>query len=446
MQNIDTLIHADWIIPVDSQNSTLRNHALAVSDGRILEILPSDAASKKYSADDIHRLMNHVLIPGLINVHTHAAMSLFRGLADDLPLMSWLQDHIWPAEGRWVDSEFIQDGTLLAVAEMLQSGTTCFNDMYFYPDVTARIADTVGIRASVGLIVLDFPTVWANDANEYIHKGIEVHDHYRNNSLISTAFAPHAPYTVSDAPLARVVTLAEELDIPIHMHVHETDFEIQESIKQHHKRPLQRLKELGITSPRLIAVHMTQVNNDDLQILTESGCSIAHCPESNLKLASGFCPVNQLIEAGINVALGTDGAASNNDLDMIGEMRTAALLAKSVANDASALPAHQALRMATINAATALGLDKIIGSLESGKSADIVALDMHHLATQPLYHPISQLVYAANRHQVSDVWVAGKHLLHKHELMTIEQEDIISRAKNWSARIKKSDENNQVTD
>jgi len=443
MINIDTLIHADWIIPVDPQNSTLRNHAVAVSDGRILEILPSDDAAKKYSAGDVHKLMNHVLIPGLINIHTHSAMSLFRGLADDLPLMNWLQDHIWPAEGRWVDSEFIQDGSLLAVAEMLKSGTTCFNDMYFYPDVTARIADTVGIRASVGLIVLDFPTVWANDADEYIHKGIEVHDHYRNNSLISTAFAPHAPYTVSDAPLERVVTLAEELDIPIHMHVHETDFEIQESIKQHNKRPLQRLKELGITSPRLIAVHMTQVNNDDLDILTESGCSIAHCPESNLKLASGFCPVNQLIEAGINVALGTDGAASNNDLDMIGEIRTAALLAKSVANDASALPADQALRMATINSATALGLDKTIGSLESGKSADIVALDMHHLATQPLYHPISQLVYAANRQQVSDVWVAGKQLLHKHELMTIEQEDIISRAKNWSARIKKSDENNQ---
>jgi len=439
MQNIDTLIYADWIIPVDTQNSTLHNHAIAITDGVILEILPSDAAANKYTAGDVHKLATHILIPGLINTHTHSSMSLFRGLADDLPLMTWLQDHIWPAESQWVDDRFIQDGTLLAIAEMLKSGTTCFNDMYFFPDVTARIADSVGIRTSVGLIVLDFPTVWANDANEYIHKGIEVHDHYRNNTLISCTFAPHAPYTVSDAPLKRVATLAEELDIPIHMHVHETEFEIQESLKQHKKRPLQRLKELGITSPRLIAVHMTQVNNDDIHILSESGCHIAHCPESNLKLASGFCPIQTLSKSGINVALGTDGAASNNDLDMIGEMRTAALLAKSVANDASAVPAHQALRMATINAATALGLDKTIGSLESGKAADMVAIDMHQLATQPLYNPISQLVYAANRQQVSDVWIAGKQLLHNHVLTTIEQEDIISRAKHWSVRIKESD-------
>jgi len=439
MKNIDTLIIADWIIPVDAQNSTLHDHAIAITDGSIVEILPSRDATEKYQAGDVHKLVNHILIPGLINTHTHASMSLFRGLADDLPLMNWLQDHIWPAEGRWVDESFIQDGTYLAVAEMLTSGTTCFNDMYFFPDVTARIADSVGIRSTIGLIVLDFPTVWAKDANEYIHKGIEIHDHYRNNTLISCTFAPHAPYTVSDAPLERVATLAEELDLPIHMHVHETEFEVQESLKQHNKRPLQRLKELGITSPRLIAVHMTQVNDDDVHILKESGCHIVHCPESNLKLASGFCPVQTLITSGINIALGTDGAASNNDLDMIGEMRTAALLAKSVANDASAVPAFQALRMATINAAKTLGLDKTIGSLEIGKAADIVAIDMHQLATQPLYNPISQLVYAASRQQVSDVWIAGKHLLHNHVLTTIEQEDIISRAKKWSVRIKEAD-------
>ena len=439
MKEIDTLIYADWIIPVDAQDRTLSNHAIAILDGRIIEILPSDHAECQYSALSVHKLKNHVVIPGLINTHTHAAMSLFRGLADDLPLMNWLQDHIWPAEGRWVDNRFVQDGTLLAIAEMLQSGTTCFNDMYFFPDETARIANSVGMRAVVGLIVLDFPTVWAADADEYIHKGVELHDNYRNNSLISTAFAPHAPYTVSNEPLERIVTLAEELDIPIHMHVHETAFEVNEAI-QKGQRPLQRLKELGITSPRLIAVHMTQINGDDLDILSQTGCHVAHCPESNLKLASGYCPVQQLTEAGINVALGTDGAASNNDLDMIGEMRTAALLGKCVADSASAVPAMQVLRMATINAAKALGLDHSIGSLESGKAADIVAIDMNRVATQPMYHPVSQLIYAADRSQVSDVWVAGKHLLHDHILTTIDQDHIISNARLWAQQIKQSDE------
>ena len=439
MQTIDSLIFADWIITVDEADTVLEHHAIAVHDGHILNILPASEAKQTYQSENTHDLKGHALIPGLVNAHTHAAMTLFRGLADDLHLMEWLQNHIWPAEAKWVNDDFVHDGTLHAAAEMLRSGTTCFNDMYFFPDVTARVIDSVGMRASVGLILLDFPTVWANDADEYISKGLEVHDHYRGNTRISTCFAPHAPYTVSDAPLSRIETLAEELDIPIHMHIHETAFEVTQSEDQSGTRPLLRLNNHGLISPRMLAVHMTQLTDAEINMLATSNANVVHCPESNLKLASGYCPVHKLIQAGVNVALGTDGAASNNDLDMFGEMRTAALLAKAVANDASALPAHQALRMATINGAKALGLDELIGSLQIGKSADVVAVDLASLATQPMYNVISHLVYSSSRNQVTHVWVAGQHLLKNSVLMTIDESKVLSKARQWQQKIIQSD-------
>ncbi len=439
-ETIDTLIHARWIIPVEPHNTVLNHHTIAIHEGHIVELLPSAEASKKYQADTEHRLDEHALIPGLINAHTHAAMSLFRGLADDLPLMDWLQNHIWPAEGKWISPEFVADGTRLAIAEMLRGGTTCFNDMYFFPDETARVADNVGMRAVVGLIVIDFPTVWAATPDEYLHKGIEVHDHYRHHPLIRTAFAPHAPYTVSDEPLQRVITFAEEMDVPIHMHIHETAHEVSEASSQTGLRPLARLTKLGIVTPRLMAVHMTQLSDGEISHLASSGAHVVHCPESNLKLASGFCPVQKLLAADINLALGTDGAASNNDLDMFSEMRSAALLAKAVADDASALTAAQALHMATLGGARALGLDDNIGSLVPGKAADITAVNLSALETQPVYHPISQLIYAAGREQVSDVWVAGQHLLKERELTTLDLHTIIEKARNWAEKIQAADE------
>ena len=444
MQTVDTLIHAEWVITIDSHNTVLMQHAIAIHDGRIVDILPSNDARQKYQSESVHQLENHALIPGLINAHTHAAMTLFRGLADDLHLMEWLQDHIWPAEGKWISDEFVHDGTMHAAAEMLRSGTTCFNDMYFFPDITARVIDSIGMRAVVGLILIDFPTVWANDADEYISKGLEVHDHYRSNTRITTAFAPHAPYTVSDDPLQRIETLAEELDLPIHIHVHETAFEVKQAIDQTGLRPLSRLHDKGILSPRLLAVHMTQLTDDEIELLATSNANVVHCPESNLKLASGYCPVQSLTKAGVNVALGTDGAASNNDLDMLGEMRTAALLAKTVAADASAIPAQQALRMATINGAKALGLDDTIGSLEVGKAADIVAIDMGVLETQPLYHVISQLVYSTSRNQVRHVWVAGQQLLKDNQLTTIDENEVIKKSRAWRDKIFQSDTKHQT--
>ncbi|MBD3671412.1 MAG: TRZ/ATZ family hydrolase [Gammaproteobacteria bacterium] len=435
MSQVDTLIHARWLIPVEPDNTVLEHHALAIEDGRIVDILPSDEASAKYSAHTEKRLDSHALIPGLVNAHTHASMSLMRGMSDDLPLMEWLQDHIWPAEAKWVSPEFVHDGTEMAIAEMLKSGTTCFHEMYFFPDTVARVASQSGMRACVGIIVIDFPTAWASDIDEYFRKGIVVHDQFRNNSLISTSFAPHAPYTVSDEPLSRIATYAEELDIPIHIHVHEIEDEVTRAVAETGKRPLQRLQELGLVSPRLIAVHMTQLVDEEIEMMAESGGHVVHCPQSNLKLASGFSPVAKLMQAGVNVALGTDGAASNNDLDMFAEMQTAALLAKAVAGDATALPAAQALRMATLNGARALGLEQEIGSLEVGKAADITAVDLGQLSTQPVYHPISQLVYAAGREQVSDVWVAGRHLLKQGQLTSLDEASIITRASSWREKM-----------
>ena len=432
---VDTLIHARWIIPVEPESVTCEHHTLVIDSGKIIDLLPTDLAKQKYQGTSTENLENHALLPGLINCHTHAAMTLMRGIADDLPLMDWLQNHIWPLEQKWMSEAFVKDGTDLAIAEMILGGTTCFNDMYFFPEITAGQAIHHGIRAKVGLIVIDFPSVWAQNSDEYIEKGLALHEQLRLSDLCSTAFAPHAPYTVSDEPLQKIKTLADELELSIHIHVHETHHEVEQAQVQTGLRPLQRLQELGLVNPSLIAVHMTQLSDEEISLFAESGAHIVHCPESNLKLASGFCPVARCLAAGINVALGTDGAASNNDLDMFGEMRTAALLGKAVAGDASAVSAMTALRMATINGAKALGLDACCGSLGIGKAADVIAIDLNYLETQPLYCPVSQIVYAASRQQVTDVWVAGKRLLKQRQLTTININDLKAKIAEWQQRL-----------
>jgi len=435
MQQVDSIIHARWVIPVEPAGMALDDHSLVIHDGRIESIRPTKTVLEHYQASTEHHLPQHALIPGLINAHTHAPMNLMRGLADDLPLQEWLEQHIWPTEARWVSEHFVHDGTQLAVAEMLRSGTTCFNDMYFFPDVTARVALNAGIRAMIGLIVIDFPTIWAQDADEYIGKALDLHDQIKGEAMLGCCFAPHAPYTVSDQPLSRIRTLAHELALPIHMHVHETAREVQLAESETGKRPLARLDDLGLLSPDFLAVHMTQLSDEDIDLVTDRGVRVIHCPESNLKLASGLCPVHRLQQKGVSVALGTDGVASNDDLDMLGEMRTAALIAKVAADDASALPAHAALRMATLNGAEALGLGEITGSLETGKAADIVAIDLGRLETQPLYNPISQIVYSSNRDQISDVWVAGRHLLKSRQLTTLDEDELIAKARLWRDKI-----------
>jgi 5-methylthioadenosine/S-adenosylhomocysteine deaminase len=430
----DLLIHADWVIPVEPEG-TLHAHSIAISEGRIAALASRYDAEQQIQAREYIELSGHVLMPGLVNAHTHAAMALFRGLADDMPLMTWLNEHVWPAEARWVHEEFVADGSRLAIAEMLRSGTTCFNDMYFFPDVTARVAAQAGIRAMVGLIVIDFPSAWAADTDAYFDKAIAVHDRFRGDPLVHTAFAPHAPYSVGDGPLRRALTLANELDLPIHTHLHETLAEVQGGIEQHGCRPIERLRRLDMIGPALVAVHMTQLEEDEIGLAAASGIQVVHCPQSNLKLASGHCPVARLLDAGVNVALGTDGAASNNDLDMFAEMQTAALLAKGISGNACALPAEAALRMATLGGARALGLDALTGSLLPGKSADMIAVDLARPETQPLYHPASQLVYAAGREQVRHAWVAGRQVLRDGVLTTIDLQHTLQRAAAWRERI-----------
>jgi 5-methylthioadenosine/S-adenosylhomocysteine deaminase len=435
MQEVDTLIEPRWIIPVVPTGVELERHAVAITDGRIVAVLPTDQAHLRYAPRRTITLPSHALIPGLVNAHTHAAMSLMRGMADDLPLMTWLSEHIWPAEARVVNEQYVHDGTRLAVAEMLLGGTTCFNDMYFFPNHAGKAAIEMGIRAVLGMIVIDFPTAWAKDPDEYIERGIALHDEMRHQPLVTTAWAPHAPYTVSDEPLLRIRTLAHEMDVPIHIHVHETATEVEDALKATGRRPINRLAELELFTPRLLAVHMTQLNDSEIELAGHCGISVAHCPESNLKLASGFAPVQALRDAGVNVCLGTDGAASNNDLDMLGEMRTMAMLAKAVAKDASALPAADALEVATVGGARALGLGAETGSIEVGKAADLVAIDLDHPSTQPVYSPTSAVVYAASRNQVSSVWVNGEQRVHNGALINVDLQRLLANAATWQTEV-----------
>ncbi|MCP3673508.1 MAG: TRZ/ATZ family hydrolase [Gammaproteobacteria bacterium] len=439
MKLVDSLIHGRWIVPVVPHGQILENHSIVINSSKIIEIIPTNEVIGRYQAHHETNLKEHLVLPGLINAHTHAAMSLLRGIADDLPLKSWLEKHIWPLEGQFVGEEFVRDGTLLAVSEMILSGTTCYADMYFYPGNSAEVISEAGIRARIGLIISDFTNNYCTNVDEYFTKGLEFVDNYKHHPLISTQFAPHAPYTVSDAPLNRIQVLSTELAIPIQMHIHETVSEVSDAVEATGKRPLQRLEDLGLLTPDLQAVHMTELNAEEIEKLSANGVHIIHCPESNMKLASGTCPVDLLLGSGVNVALGTDGAASNNDLDMLGEMKSAALLGKLAAKDATAVSAMTVLEMATINGARALGMDKEIGSLERGKQADIIAVDMSGIEQQPMYNPISQLVYTSDRTQVTNLWVAGKHLMKDRQLTTLNLSSILENTQEWQQKLKQQD-------
>jgi 5-methylthioadenosine/S-adenosylhomocysteine deaminase len=434
-QPCDLVIEAGWVVPVEPHGVVLEDHAVVVSGGAIVAVLPRGEARANYDAAQTVKRPNAVLLPGLVNSHTHNPMTLMRGVADDLPLMPWLQEHVWPIEGAVMGPEFVADGVELAIAEMLRGGTTCCNENYFFPDVQAATYRRHGFRAMVGLPIIEFPSAWAATPAEYFDKGLEVHDNYRRDALVGIAFAPHAPYTVSDASFERIRMLADQLDVPVHCHVHETAHEVSEAVAKSGERPIARLDRLGLWTDRMIAVHMTQLTEAEIALSAERGVSVAHCPQSNLKLASGFCPAHALHQAGVNVALGTDGCASNNDLDMFDELRTAALLAKGVAMDATALDAATALRMATLGGAKALGLEAKIGSLEPGKRADITCVALDALETQPLYNAISQLVYACGRHQVCDVWIDGKARLAEGELVDWDVPVLKAKAKRWRERI-----------
>ncbi|HEX5664370.1 MAG TPA: TRZ/ATZ family hydrolase [Xanthomonadaceae bacterium] len=431
----DLLIEAGFVVPVEPHAVVLTDHAVVVQGSVVLAVLPVAEARARFDAAEIVSRPDAALIPGLVNAHAHNPMTLLRGIADDMPLKAWLQQHIWPIEAAVMGPDYVADGVTLAIAEMLRGGTTCCNENYFFPDVQAATYKRHGFRARVGLPVIDFPSAWAKSDDEYFDRAGEVHDQWRGDPLVATAFAPHAPYTVDDANFERVRMLADQLDVPVHLHLHETAQEVQQSIEEHGQRPIARMDRLGLLNDRLIAVHMTQLTEAEIALCAARGVSVVHCPESNLKLASGFCPACALQRAGVTLAIGTDGAASNNDLDMVGEMRTAAILAKAVAQDAAGFDAFSALRAATLGGAKAIGFDHLIGSIQPGKQADLVCVDLAALETQPLHHVVSQLVYATGRHQVSDVWIAGRRKLRDRQLVDMDEVGIIANARQWRERI-----------
>ncbi len=430
MNTPDLVIHPRWIVPVVPQGVVLQEHSIVVDSGTIQAILPTETA-RTLDAKEHLDLPGQALLPGFINCHGHAAMSLLRGYADDQPLMTWLKDHIWPAESHFVSEEFVRDGTDLALAELLLGGTTTFSDMYFFPDITAERADLLGVRAQLCFPIMSVPTSWARDPEEYLGKGLALRDRYREHERIEIGFGPHATYNVDEPTLSRVATLANELDAPLQIHLHEGHGEVQMSLEAIGERPIDQLNRIGMLGPRTQCVHMTSVSDDDITVIDETGAHVIHCPKSNMKFASGSCPAQQLLDRGINVALGTDGAASNNRLNMLSELQTAALLAKVGSGEPTAVAAQTALEMATINGAKALGYESKLGSLEVGKLADMIAVDLDRPGTQPIHNVLSQLVYATSGCEVTYTWVGGKMLVRDGALQTLDWPAIAQRAEFW---------------
>ena len=438
MEPVDTLVCARWVLPVEPEARVLDDHAVAIRSGRIVAVLPTADALQRFSAAEVLQRPTHALLPGLVNAHTHAAMALLRGRAENQTLGPWLKDTIWPLERRWVDPEYVRDGTELAIAEMLRGGTTCFADMHLWPEVVARTAAEAHMRACVGLVVTDAETRWAATPDEYIDKGLNLRDEYRGDPLIASHFAPHAPYSVSDETLKRVRRLADELEIPVSMHLHETRWEIEQSLAKHGMRPLARVAQLGLASPLLVAVHMAQVEPADIDTLAEAGAAVVHCPESNLKLGNGSAPLALLLGRGVRVALGTDGAASNNDLDLLGEARTAGMLSAGIGATPGTVIAADLLRMATLEGARALGLAETIGSLLPGKWADLCCVDLRQPRSWPVHDVPTALVYSATSAQVTDTWVAGRRLLADGALRYLDEQSALERAEAWRARMESS--------
>ena len=430
-----TVLHARYLLPVRPAHAVLEHHSVVIRDTRIVDVLSTTAAKSRYRDADQVNLQDHVLLPGLINMHTHSPMTLLRGYADDLPFQQWLNEFIWPLERKFVSEEFVADGTRLAMAEMIRAGTTCFNENYFFPDIMAAAVAKAGMRACIGMPIIELPTAWAGDVNEYLEKGLDVLKQWRGFSRLRFSLAPHAPYSVSDKSLEQIAVLSADLGLPVHMHLLETEWEVTHSFQQYGIHPLERLEAHRLLNSRLLAVHMTQLTADEIRMLADRRVHVVHCPQSNLKLASGTCRINDLRESGLNIAIGTDGAAANNNLDLLSEAQTAALLAKGVSGDPRAVDAFTALEMITINGAMALGLDHEIGTIETGKLADLAALDLRAPETQPVHNVVSQVIYAASSRQFTDVWVEGQRLMDAGKLTTLDLAGLMENAEIWRRKL-----------
>jgi len=437
MEEIDTLLSASWVLPIIPRRKIFENYSVAIDNGIIIDLLPTKKALKKYQANTSLNLNNQVLMPGLINAHTHASMNLFRSLADDLPLLDWLQNYIWPVEKKFINADTVKAGVQLAMAEMIRGGTTYFNDMYFFPLDAAEVIIKTGMRATGSLVLMNVPTKWAKNEKDYLKKIKTVYKQHPNSDLINWILMPHAPFTCSDESLREIKRLSDELNLTVHSHAHETLNDIALDVKKYHCRPLERFFRADLLNDKLSLAHVVHLTQYEMHLLKDNNVNVIHCPESNMKLGNGIANMARLAKMGINVALGTDGAASNNDLDMFGEMRSAALIAKGVTQNPTVFSDFEVLEMATINGAKAVGLENVIGSIEKGKSADIIAVDLSHYFTQPIYNPASLLVYAANRLQVSHVWVKGNLLLQEEKFKTLDIEKVLADVNQYAIKIKK---------
>lgn len=440
MTRVDSIISARWIIPVAPKGTVLENHSVLINDGRIFAVLPTSEAESNYESDDWTKLGDEVLLPGFVNLHSHAAMNLVRGLGADLPLMEWLTKEIWPAEGRLMSPEFVEEGSFLAGLEMARGGTTTASDHYFFPESAAAGLRRAGLRCAVSGIVIGFPSAWCASDEEYLARAEELLKAHEGDEYVRATVAPHAPYTVSDESLAKCAELSRKYSAPIHMHVNETSVEVEGSLKEHGERPIQRLKRLGLLTDKLIAVHSVHASAEDIEEMKNAGASMCHCPCSNLKLASGFAPFADFIKSGVNVGIGTDGAASNDKLDMLGESRLAAMLAKAASGDPTAAKVHDVIEAATLGGARALHWDDRIGSIEPGKEADLVSISLSEVNSIPVQDPAAQLLYAADRSDVTRTWVHGRLIYARDELnIQTNYSDNVQQAKqiaeNWKQKL-----------
>jgi len=421
---------------MDKDLNVIRNGALVINNGKIEDMGDSGSISKKYSSKNIIKSKNTAVIPGLINTHTHAAMVYFRGMADDLPLKEWLEDHIWPAENKWLCHDFVSDATELACLEMLKAGITTYNDMYFFEDAASGAAKKIGMRAVLGVGIVDFPTVAGNSADEYLSKAERFIKEWKGDDLIVPCIAPHSAYACSSETLKKVKALADKYNVGIHTHVSETKWEVEEIKSKYSLSPVEHLKKIGFLDENIIAAHCVWVDEKEIDILAKYKTGVAHCIESNLKLSSGIAPVPQMLKAGLRVSLGTDGAASNNDLNILSEMSTAAKVHKAISNDPTALDAKTALLMATRWGAGALGLGNITGSLEKGKAADIAIMNLNKPHLTPLYDIYSHIVYSAHASDIETVFVNGRLVIENARLTTADEDEIIVKAREWRNKIK----------
>ncbi|CAE8617670.1 unnamed protein product [Polarella glacialis] len=455
--DVDEVVSAAWVVPVET-SEVLQDHSVVISGSKIVDILPTAQVEAKYRPKKHTKLPNAALTPGFINTHTHTPMVYLRGVSDDIPLREWLEGTIWPLEFKLVSHDFVKDGAKLAILEMIMGGITTFNDMYWYPEAVCEAVVSSGVRAAVGMIAIEFPFgSYGTGPDDYLAKGQATMEKFKAEERLSWCVALHAPYTCSDATITKGGDLSKKLNVPLHIHLHESSDEVEASaagnkdnpschMSSEKCRPMANLERLGVLNERLIAVHMNWLTDEEVAQCATSGASIVHCPCSGMKLASGFCRVHDLLEAGVNVALGTDGASSNNSLDMMAEMKLAALLAKGVAKNAQAAPAATALRMATLNGAKALGLGEVTGSLKVGKFADMVAIEFNVPGAWPApvvtgnngmpgFDPVTHIVYSSTRDQVSDVWVHGQRLMSSRQVLTMDSVEIREAADKWSAKI-----------